>query len=191
MVIRRARDSRLLDAVERLPVVAYSGKAWRVVGDGRDPLQCSAVGGRWDDRTFDVLYTSTKADGAAAEMYFHLSKGQPVVPSSLRYRLFELDVAIENCVDIKSLDSLAALGLITSAFGKLSYVDREREYPRTQEIAEAAHFHERCGLLVPSARSEHPNLVLFCRNVQPAALDVARDHGLISWEDWRRQPFGH
>ena len=45
----------------------YSGKVWRVVGDGRDPLQCSAVGGRRDDRTFDVVYTSTEADGAVAE----------------------------------------------------------------------------------------------------------------------------
>jgi hypothetical protein len=55
---RRARDKLLLDAVESLPVTNYAGAAWRVVAEGRDPLQCSAAGGRSDDRTFDVLYTN-------------------------------------------------------------------------------------------------------------------------------------
>jgi RES domain-containing protein len=190
MAARRARDTRLLDAVENLPVATYSGTAWRIVGDGRDPLQCSAAGGRWDDRTFDVLYTSTKADGAAAELYFHLSKGQPVMPSLRQYRLFELEVTLAECVQVTSLDGLAALGLATAAFGKLSYVDREKEYPRTQEIAEAAHFHDRRGMLVPSARSEHPNLVVFCERAAPGAVAVARDHGIISWQGWRKKLFG-
>jgi RES domain-containing protein len=191
MAARRARDSRLLDAIERLPVVRYSGTAWRIVGNGRDPLQCSAAGGRWDDRTFDVLYTSTKADGAVAEMYFHLSRGQPVVPSLMQYRLFELGVIIEDCVTVTSLDELAALGLATGAFGRLSYVDRVKEYPGTQEIAEAAHFHERRALLVPSARSEHPNLVVFCEKAGPAAVEVVKDHGLVAWSEWRKKPFGY
>jgi RES domain-containing protein len=181
MAARRARDSRLLDAIERLPVTSYAGVAWRIVGNGRDPLQCSAAGGRWDDRTFGVLYTSTQADGAFAEMYFHLGKGQPVIPSLLRYRLFEFRVTLEDCVDIGSVDELGALGLATAAFGKLSYADRGKEYPRTQEIAEAAHFHDRRGLLVPSARSEHRNLVIFCEKLGPAAVEVVKDHGLVSW----------
>ena len=191
MVVRRVRDTLLLDAIERLPVTPYSGAAWRIVADGRDPLQCSAVGGRWDDRTFDVLYTSTKADGAIAEMYFHLSRGQPVMPSLRQYRLFELEVTLESCVTITSLDELGALGLSAADFGKLSYTDREKEYPRTQDIAEAAHFHDRCGMLVPSARSEHPNLVVFCKKAGPDAFAVAKDHDLVSWHDWRRKPFGY
>lgn len=182
MGARRARDSKLLDAIEAVPVTSFAANVWRVVADGRNPLQCSSVGGRWDDRTFDVLYTSTADDGAMAEMYFHLSRGQPVIPSKRSYRLFELHAAFDNCVQLDSLDKLAALGLSTSTFGKLSYVDRDKEYPRSQEIAEAAHFHERCGLLVPSARSEHANLVVFCDNAGPAAVEVVKDHGPIVWE---------
>jgi hypothetical protein len=72
----------------------------RVVADGRDPLQRSAVGGRRDDRTFDVLFTSTKADGAVPEMYFHLSKGNPVMPLLAQYRFFELEITLENCVRV-------------------------------------------------------------------------------------------
>jgi RES domain-containing protein len=190
MAARRVRDNRLLDAVELLPVEPYTGTVWRIVGDGRDPLRCSRAGGRWDDRTFDVLYTATKADGAAAEMYFHLSRGQPVFPSLLRYRLFELHVKIKDCVRIQTLEELAALGLAVAAFGRLSCVDREKEYPRTQEIAEAANFHERQGLLVPSARSNHPNLVVFCERAA-AAVEVVKDHGVVAWNDWKKKPFGY
>lgn len=190
MAARRARDNRLLDAVELLPVEPYAGTVWRIVGDGRDPLRCSRAGGRWDDRTFDVLYTATAADGAAEEMYFHLNRGQPVFPSLLRYRLFELEVTINECVQIKILEELAALGPAVASFGRLSYVDREKEYPRTQEIAEAANFHERHGLLVPSARSKHPNVVVFCERAGIAAVDVVKDHGIFDWSAWRKRLSG-
>jgi RES domain-containing protein len=182
---RSPRDNRLLDAVEALPFEPWTGTAWRVVRDGREPTQCSAVGGRWDDRTFEVLYTSTHPDGARAEMYFHLSRGQPVIPSQVRYGLHELTLSLTACVRIASLDVLAGLGLKTSIFGQLAYSDRQTEYPRTQEIAEASHFHGRDGLLVPSARSEHPNLVVFCGPAGPDAFEAVKDHGVVDWNAWR------
>jgi hypothetical protein len=58
-------------------------------------------------------------------------------------------------------------------------------------IAEAAHFHGRDGILVPSARSDHPNLVVFCGAAGPAAVDVIKDHGLIDWDAWKRTPLGY
>lgn len=185
---RSPRDSRLLDAVEALPHEPFLGVAWRVVRHGQDPIQCGAFGGRWDDRTFDVLYTSLKADGALGEMYFHLSRGQPVIPSLVRYRLFELKITLTDCARIESLDVLESVGYKVALFGQLAYEERHQEYPRTQEIAEAAHFHGRDGLLVPSARSEHPNLVVFCDPAGPAAIEIVRDHGEINWEAWRRRP---
>lgn len=188
---RPARDSRLLDAVEALTGGPFSGTAWRVTREGRDPLQCSAVGGRWDDRSFEVLYTSSRADGAIAEMYFHVSRGQPVIPSRVRYHLHELRVTLKSCLRIASLEELAALGLRTVSFGQLSWFEREQEYPRTQEIAEVAHFLGRDGLIVPSARAEHPNIVIFCEAAGLEAVEAVRDHGAIAWDEWRRSPRGY
>lgn len=188
--LRRARDSHLLDSVEALPFGPLDRHAWRVVRDGRDPTHCSASGGRWDDGTFDVLYTSTMADGALAEMYFHLSKGQPVFPSRVIYRLFELAVTLAACMTIADMDALSALGVKTGTFGRLSYEERQGEYPRTQEVGEASHFHGRDGLLVPSARSDHSNLVVLCGPAGPAAVEVVQDHGVIDWTRWRKEPFG-
>src|SRR5208282_6083704 len=187
---RPARDSHLLDTVEALPHERFSGTAWRVVRNGREPTQCSAAGGRWDDRTFEVLYTSLKADGAVSEIFYHLSRGQPVMPSLVRYRLYELKVTLVSCARIASLDVLASIGFKTAIFGQLAYAERPQEYPRTQEIAEAAHFHGRDGMIVPSARSEHPNVVVFCEPAGPEAIEVVRDRNIISWDKWRRQPLG-
>ena len=191
MSSRSPRDDRLLDAISALPSGTFSGSAWRVTREGRDPTQCSAVGGRWDDRTFDVLYTSTKADGAIAEMYFHMSRGQPVIPSLVRYHLHELRIRVANCLKL-TLDDLQTLGFRTATFGQLSYFEREQEYPRTQEIAEIAYFLGRDGLIVPSARSDHDNLIVFCDPAGgPEAIEVLRNHGEIIWEDWRSTPRGY
>jgi RES domain-containing protein len=185
-----ARDNRLLDAIDALPTSSFIGSVWRVVREGRDPLQCSAVGGRWDDRSFDVLYTAATGDGAVAEMYFHLSRGQPVVPSQVRYRLFELSVKLATCIRFPTLEKLTALGLQTSAFGQLSYMERHQEYPRTQEIAEVAHFLGRDGLIVPSARSSAENVIIYCDHVTPDCLEVIKNHNIIRWDAWRQKPFG-
>ncbi|MGH6871472.1 MAG: RES family NAD+ phosphorylase [Rhizomicrobium sp.] len=176
-----ARDVRLLDAIEALTAEPFDGTIWRVVRQGRDPLQCSSVGGRWDDRTFDVLYTSTSARGSIAEMYFHLSRGQPLVPSLVQYELFELRVSIRECIHFRTLKDLESVGLQTSTFGQLSYSERVQEYPRTQEIGEAAYFLGHHGLVVPSARSESPNVIIFCDRIEPGTISVAKNHGAVDW----------
>lgn len=152
-----------------------------MVREGRDPLQCSASGGRWDDSTFEVLYTSLKREGAIAEIYFHLMRGQPVFPSKVRYCLFELKVSLSEILRFETLDELSALGLDISRYGQLSYQERQQEYPRTQEIAEVADFLDCDGLQVPNARLACANLVLFCDRLQPDSMEVVKDHGIMDW----------
>jgi hypothetical protein len=147
--------------------------------------------GRCDDRTVDVLYTSTMADGAIADMRVHLARGVPVFPSQVRYRLFELHVTLASCLRLDTLDVLSSLGLQTAAFGQLSYQECEREYPRTQEIAEAAHFFGRDALIVPSARSNCTNVIVSCQPAGPDARDVIKDHRLVDWKRWRTEMLGH
>ena len=95
-MVKARRDNTLIDALEAIDPVTFAGAVWRLVRDGRDPLQCSASGGRWDDGSFDVLYTSMSQAGAVEEMRFHLMRGQPVMPSKVRYRLFELEIALDR-----------------------------------------------------------------------------------------------
>lgn len=75
---RKRRDSTLIDAIEAIAPLPFSGPVWRVTREGRDPTRCSGSGGRWDDGAFDVLYTSAERLGAISEMKFHIERGQPV-----------------------------------------------------------------------------------------------------------------
>ncbi len=181
------RDSALIDALEGAPTTIYEGTVWRAVREGHDVLQGSSYGGRWDDGTFDVLYTSEKADGAIAEIYFHVSKGQPVIPSKVVYRLYELRVEMQRALMLADLAALADLGADTTRYGALSYAERSQEYPRPQDIAEVAHFVGFDGLIVPSARFECLNVVLFSDRIPPESLEKVRDDGAIDWDEWRQR----
>ena len=90
MTERKVRSRRLLDALANIPQRPYIGKVWRSVREGRDPLACWHAGGRWDDGTFDVLYTSETREAAIAERRYHLHQGQPIPPLKIRFELFEL-----------------------------------------------------------------------------------------------------
>lgn len=180
-MIKARRDNALIDALEAIEPVAFSGPVWRLVRDGRDPLQCSASGGRWDDGSFDVLYTSMSRTGALEEMRFHLMRGQPVIPSRVKYRMFQVDLALERALQFLDLAALGEVGLKTETFGRLSYQQKNDEYPRTQEIGEVAHFLDFDGLIVPSARSDADNLVVFCDKVETLHESVSNDHGVVDW----------
>lgn len=187
------RDNRLLDALEEKPVEPVEITVWRVVKEGRDPCVGASSGGRWDDGTFEVLYTSLDRDGAIAEMHYHLRRGQPVFPSKLRYQLHELRVTLDGVVRFPDIESLAEIGVNVAQFGQLSYQERPAEYPRTQEVAEAVHFlggadpGEASGLLVPNARWGCLNLVILCGHTVPGDVEEVRDHGLIDWTEWERE----
>ncbi|MET3577480.1 RES domain-containing protein [Mesorhizobium robiniae] len=178
---RKRRDSQLIDAIEAIAPVEYSGTVWRVVRQGRDPIQCSSSGGRWDDGTFDVLYTSERREGALSEMRFHLTRGQPVIPSRVKYNLFEIDLALGRALRLLDLAALQALGLDTSRYGQLSYQEKNAEYPRSQDIGEVAHFLDYDGLIVPSARYDCLNVIAFCDRLPPEAMTTKADHGEIDW----------
>jgi hypothetical protein len=63
--------------------------------------------------------------------------------------------------------------------GQLSYDQRSRK------IAEAAFLLDCNGLVVPNARRNCQNLVLFCDRLRPGAVEAVRDHGIIDWASWQ------
>ena len=186
----KRRDLALIDAIEAIAPTPFSGTVWRVVREGRDPLEGRASGGRWDDGTFDVLYTSLEREGALAEMYFHLRRGQPIFPSRVRYELHELNLSLDKALKLLDLAALGSLGVTPEAFGRLSYEERVAEYPRTQDIAEVAHFLEFDGLLVPSARRECLNAIVFCDRCPPSQREVLASQGVIDWTAWEKSSRG-
>lgn len=175
------RDSALLDALEDLRQAPYESHVWRSVGQGRDPTDCWRSGGRWDDKSFDVLYTSETREAAIEERRFHLFMGQPIAPSKLSYELFELAVSLEGVIELPDLASLKAVGMNTNGYGRASYAEKDNEYPPSQTIAEACFFLGADGILVPTARHGSRNLVVFCEQNTQKEVDIVKNHGVIEF----------
>ncbi len=94
---------------------------------GRDPLIATTPKGRWDDGSFEVLYAALSADAARAEMHFHLTRGQPVYPSSLQIHLHELECDLSEVYVFSSVEALVPLGVNRPDYGKLSYAKLQEE----------------------------------------------------------------
>ncbi len=181
--MRKIRDPELLDRLQTLGTRLFCGTVWRMARAGRNPLVTSAPKGRWDDGSFEVLYTALSADAARAEMHFHFTRGQPVFPSALQIHLHELAVdAAQVCV-LETLEKLGAFGVEADRFGGLDYARLQEEYSVTQQIGEAAHFLGFEGLRVPNARWPEQNLVIMSHS---ATLRHVHDHGPQDLKAWGR-----
>ncbi len=177
---RRARDLELLDALDAFGREALDVEVWRLVRVGRDPALGSPSRSRWCNGAFDVLYTSFERDGAIAEIHALLSL-QPVFPSRDLWFAHKLKVAVTQTLGLADLASLAKLGVEAARYS-------DRNYDRTQEIADAAFFLGFDGLIAPSARWTCLNLVLFTDRVPSDRIQAVGTPDVpISWDDWRRQ----
>ncbi len=175
---RKPRDPALLDALDAFERLPFAGEAWRVVRAGRDPLQGTAFGGRWDSALFDVLYTSLEPDGAAAQVHFHLSR-QPVFPSKLRYGLHRIKVKTTKTLRLKDLNAMRPLGVDPARY-------REILCEATQAIGDAAYFLGFDSVIAPNARWSCNNLILFTDQIAPADLEVI-ESSKVNWNEWREK----
>src|ERR1700687_323880 len=175
---RKPRDPALLDALDAFERVRYTGETWRAVRSGRDPLQGSASGGRWDPTLFDVLYTALAPDGAVAGVHFQLSR-QPFLPSKIRYGLHRIRVRTAKTLKLPDLDAMVPLGVDPARY-------REILYEPTQEIGDAAYFLGFDSIIAPNARWSCDNLILFTDQIAIEPLEVV-ESSVVNWTDWRKK----
>jgi RES domain-containing protein len=175
----RIHDRAILDALELIAEESVDARVWRVTRKSREPLRGSAAGGRWSPAgEFEVLYTSFERQGALAEIGYRLSL-EPVWPSRLEYELHAFDVRTERSLRFADLDQLAQLGVDIARYQSF-------EYAATQAIAAAAHFLEFDGLIVPGARYDCFNFVLFLDFLGGDHIEVASTEA-VDWTDWRQR----
>ena len=183
---RKARDVETLDLLTSLTRHALDVTVWRMVRAGRRSTLASRPKGRWDDGSFDVLYTACDRDGACAELHYHLTFGQPVFPSLLKVHLHELRVRLASAFVFEGLEALSVFGIDPQRYGSLDYARLREEYAPTQKLGEACHFLGADALLVPNARWACQNAVLFPANMGEHTLQPVKDHGPIDLRTWAR-----
>jgi hypothetical protein len=177
---KRVHDRAILDALEAIDPKPFEGEVWRVTRQDRQPLRGSSTHGRWSPNgEFEVLYTSLERDGALAEVGYRLSL-EPVWPSRLQHEIHRIRVRTERTLHIAELPRLQSLGVDITKYQSF-------DYEATQAITAAAHFLEFDGLLVPSARADCTNLVLFLDRVLDHGHLVVLKSAAVDWATWRKR----
>jgi len=173
----KVHDRELLDELEALPIRPYSSTAWRTAWKKRDPLIGSTGGGRWDppSGSFEVLYTSTESNGSIAEIYYHLS--QAPVFSTCDVVLHKLKVHLERVLTFDE-NLLIRFGIEHPLANRL-------DHTKTQEISGAVRFLEYQGMIVPNARWNCTNLVIFMDQIDlNEAIEIEGEED-INWPAWK------
>ncbi len=170
------RDLQLLERLEGCSQETLQGVVCRVVWANRSPVHgSSAPRGRWNsaDGKFEVLNTSLTSEGAGAEFeaFWYLFDQRPDRPA-LNWKL---RVRLKRVVEL-DFGQLDWLGV-----GQANY--QGRDYSRTQAISGALH-HLGCdGLIVPSARYECRNLVVYMQNLDKDCFVEEEEWIEFSWSD--------
>ena len=174
-------DPELLERLSAFATERFDGEVFRATRASLDPLVPSLNGGRWapraDARTqIPVLYTSLERSGALAEISYHwgLLTPRPSKPAIVH----RLRVSADRTLRLLR-GNLQTLGVDLERYS-------ERRYGRTQEIGAAVAFLNCDGLVVPCARWDCDNLILFTENHGLSnALEVVVSEE-VDWQGWAR-----
>ena len=168
------RDPELLEQLERCRGRRFQGFAHRVVWADKYPVQGSSSSrGRWSspDCQFEILNTSLVAEGAEAEFeaFWSLFEQRPDRPA-LNWKL---KVRLKQVVEL-DFELLEQLGVARTDY-------HNRYYSRTQEISDGLNYLGYDGLIVPSARCECNNLVVFVQNLDSDCVIEENTSTVFQW----------
>ena len=154
-------DPELLDAIESLgSEVLDEVTVWRHMFNDNPPELSNTRGARWNPAGLAAIYASEQRETAVAEGQ-HAIDSQPLRPRARRY-VYELRVSVAKVLRITPED-LGILGL--------DQADLESaDFTACQRVGAHAAFLGYDALIVPSARADGSNVVIF---VNELAADAA------------------
>ncbi len=173
------RRTDLLDRLLAFPVSQFSETVYRATRRGLQPDTPSISGGRWiPPGLCPVLYTCLTRDGALAEMTYRQSLLNPI-PSKPLF-VHRLRVSLTKVMRL-TLDDLLACGVESENY-------RTPNYSKTREIGDAVWFLEHDGLIVPSARSDCDNLVIFTDQLTSPEISISLvESEEVDWLAWAKE----
>jgi RES domain-containing protein len=156
-------DPELLDAIESLGSETLDRvTVWRHMFNDNPPELSNTRGARWNPAGLAAIYTSEDRETAIAEGQ-HAIDSQPLRPRARRF-VYELSVSTSKALRM-TVDDFPTLGLdpteLTSA-----------DFAACQRVGAHAAFLGYDALIVPSARADGSNVVIF---VNELAADAAFD----------------
>jgi RES domain-containing protein len=166
-------DPDILNLLESLQIEQWRGTVFRHMFADFPPTRINENGARWNPPGVGAIYTSTDRATVIAEAEHRISL-EPLRPRAKR-TVYTLDVQLGVVVDLRDRQNLIKAGI---SAGMLIQLD----FGPCQAIGAAVRFLGADGLLVPSARNEGTNLVIYPR--EDIELEVISSE--VIQEDQRR-----
>ena len=160
------KHGELLVAISDLEPIEVRGSFQRHCSLRWDGLRPSAAGGRWGESgAFEVLYLGRPAESVIVEAYRHLVDDDLDSPAELaaavvERRLYTMDVAVPNVIDLRSVSARDRIGLTDQQLRS-----EVGDYRDCHAIGAAAHQLGLAGVLAPAATGLGETLALFALNV--------------------------
>jgi RES domain-containing protein len=148
-------DPRIAEALARLATIGAPNEAWKHTFVGQSPVAPNTRGARWNPRDVPAVYLAFTRDTAMAEGR-HLVAQQPQ-PIRRGRTLSRVAIAgLQNVLDLRDRKILKNLGV---GDAELAAPD----FAACQLVGGTAEWLGHGGIIVPSARIEGFNLVIFER----------------------------
>lgn len=173
-------SSRLVEAVDGLVPISYSGPAYRHQAAIRNPLSgagARSLGGRWNPpESISTLYLAIERDTAVAEFLRMAARSGRTAEDFLPRRLYRYDVHLVSLVDLRTPETREALELSDSAL-------ISDDPAACQAVGEAAQYVGLEGIIAPSATGSGTVLAVFFDRLQP-------NSGVqpVGFETWQSPP---
>jgi RES domain-containing protein len=151
----------LLEYLQSLSSATFSGTAYRHIFGDRQPTLENSLGARWNPSGVAAIYTSLDRATAVAEGD-HAIAVQPLRPSVARW-IYPVHIELTDVLNLSPAGALEPTGV-----GEAELTSDDHSACRA--VGEAVAWLGFEGLIVPSARGEGPNLVIFTANLKPQSV---------------------
>lgn len=149
-------DPRIAEALARQPETQYDGDVWKHTLPKQPPEAANTRGARWNPPGVPAVYVALSRDTAIAEGQ-HLVRLQPVEVRGTRH-IHRGHIVLRRVLDLRDPARLSPLGLSATDM-------RSNDQTACQRVGGTAEWLGIEGLIVPSARHDGANLVIFERRV--------------------------
>jgi RES domain-containing protein len=153
----------VLDGLQAVTAGPWQGTAYRHMFSAHPPDTENTRGARWNPPNTAAIYVSLLRDGALAEAE-HALAVQPLRPRATR-TLYEVRISLTDVLDLQDRALLASLGVDDHELGA-------DDMTACQQVGGAAAWLGHDGILVPSARSDATNLVIYPTNSSNLEFEV-------------------
>ena len=162
----------LLDLLQAIDPAPWTGQAFRHMFGDHPPDAENTRGARWNPPGVAAIYTSLTRGGALAEAEHQIAI-QPIRPRARR-TVYTLEITLASVLDLTDPALLQNLGVGPAELAADDMI-------ACRQLGGAAHWLERDGLLLPSARSSATNLVTFpAMRSRDARFEILKEEPLGS-----------